>query len=196
MHLIPEHELSNHKLQSNESFYFPVPNIQTLSSKGVERGDDPYGLLYVPELKSDDCRDAEKQYIAQNATRLANLPSDAGYALIAVAPWFSAPCMKEYFSTARIEPVKAFIVYLPDPNSTAVPPETNDQAWALNDGGSWQYSNQFPTYAVPGASGYLIAAKMAEYSGNISSVPYGNSLKLQYESTDYIRLWAKVTAGL
>lgn len=150
----------------------------------------------MPELKSDDCRDAEKQYIAQNATRLANLPSDAGYALIAVAPWFSAPCMKEYFSTARIEPVKAFIVYLPDPNSTAVPPETNDQAWALNDGGSWQYSNQFPTYAVPGASGYLIAAKMAEYSGNISSVPYGNSLKLQYESTDYIRLWAKVTAGL
>ncbi|KAJ4358327.1 uncharacterized protein N0V89_002909 [Didymosphaeria variabile] len=194
LHLIPDHELSNHQLQSNESFYFPVPNIQTLSSKGVERGDDPYGLLYIPALQTDECRDSEKQYVPQNATRLANLPANSGYALIAVAPWFSPLCMKEYFATARNEPVKAFIVYQPNPNSTAVPPETNDQAWALNDGGSWQYNNQFPTYAVPGASGYLIASKMSDYSGNMSTVPYGDSLKDQFEESDYVRLWAKVTA--
>ncbi|OAG01162.1 uncharacterized protein CC84DRAFT_1128588 [Paraphaeosphaeria sporulosa] len=182
------------RLASNESFEFPVQNIQTLSSKGVERGDDPYGLLYIPALQTDECRDSEKDYVPENATRLANLPYNAGYALIAVAPWFSPNCMKEYFTTARNEPVKAFIVYQPDPDSTAMPPETNDQVWAMNDGGSWQYSNQFPTYAVPGASGYLITSQMSNYSGNISTVPYGDSLSKQYSETDYIRLWAKVTA--
>ncbi|KAL5397552.1 hypothetical protein PMIN04_003417 [Paraphaeosphaeria minitans] len=181
-------------LASNESFQFPVQNIQTLSSKGVERGDDPYGLLYIPALQTDECRNSEKDYVPKNATRLINLPYNAGYALIAVAPWFSSNCMKEYFLTARNEPVKAFIVYQPDPESTATPPKTNDQVWALNDGGSWQYSNQFPTYAVPGASGYLIASQMSNYSGNISTVPYGDSLSKQYPESDYIRLWAKVTA--
>jgi hypothetical protein len=127
MRLVPEHELSQRHLQKNESFYFPVPNIQTLSSKGVERGDDPFGLLYIPALQTDECRDSEKQYVPENATRLANLPFNAGYALIAVAPWFSPTCMKEYFATARSQPVKAFIVYQPDPESTEVPPETNDQ---------------------------------------------------------------------
>lgn len=182
------------RLASNESFEFPVQNIQTLSSKGVERGDDPYGLLYIPALQTEGCRTLEEKYVPENATRLANLPYNAGYALIAVAPWFSPTCMKEYFATARNEPVKAFIVYQPDPDSTAMPPETNDQVWAMNDGGSWQYSNQFPTYAVPGASGYLIASQMSNYSGNISTVPYGDSLKQTFSETDYIRLWAKVTA--
>ncbi|KAF2450602.1 hypothetical protein P171DRAFT_142759 [Karstenula rhodostoma CBS 690.94] len=182
------------RLASNESFEFPVQNIQTLSSKGVERGDDPYGLLYIPALQTDECRDAEKDYVPKNATRLDNLPHDVQYALIAVAPWFSSTCMKEYFATARNEPVKAFIVYQPDPESTATPPETNDKAWAMNDGGSWQYSNQFPTYAVPGASGYLIASQMSNYSGNISTVPHGDSLKQLYPETDYVRLWAKVAA--
>jgi hypothetical protein len=99
MRLVPEYELSQRQLQKNESFYFPVPNIQTLSSKGVERGDDPYGLLYIPALQTDECRNSEKQYVPENATRLANLPFNAGYALIAVAPWFSPSCMKEYFAT-------------------------------------------------------------------------------------------------
>jgi hypothetical protein len=65
----------------------------------------------------------------------------------------------------------------------------------MNDGGSWQYSNQFPTYAIPGASGYLIAGKMSNYSGNISTVPYADSLKRQYEETDYVRLRAEVASG-
>lgn len=195
VHLLPEHALSRFQLQSNESFVFPVQNVQTLSSKGVERGDDPYGLLYIPVLQTDGCRDQEKDYVPQNATRLANLPYNFDYALIAVAPWFSPDCMKEYFATARNEPVKAFIVYQPDPESTALPPGTNDQVWAMNDGGSWQYSNQFPTYAVPGASGNLIVDQMSDYSGNISTVPYGQFLQQQYPDTDYIRLWAKVIAG-
>lgn len=101
--------------------------------------------------------------------------------------------MLEYFTTARNEPVKAFIVYKPD-GGTGKPPETKDIVWALGDGGSWQYANAFPTYAIPGQSGSLITQQLGLYSGNVSTAPYGRSLEQQYESTDYIRLWAKVSA--
>ncbi|KAJ4292649.1 hypothetical protein N0V90_009312 [Kalmusia sp. IMI 367209] len=194
LRIVPNHELIDYELQLNESFQYPITNnIQTLSSKGVERGDDPYGILYVPDLQTDDCRNTEKQYVAKNATRLSDLPLDAGYALIAVAPWYSPKCMLEYFATARAEPVKAFIVYKPG-NSTDLPPETNNVAWALGDGGGWQFANQFPTYAIPPASGAVVAHQLSLYSGNVSTAPYGDALKDKYDSTDYIRLWAKVTA--
>lgn len=101
--------------------------------------------------------------------------------------------MLEYFTSARKELVKAFIVYKPD-NDTNTPPETNDISWNLNDGGSWQFANQFPTYAIPGPDGSVIAHQLSLYSGNVSTAPNGASLEREYDPTDYIRLWAKVTA--
>lgn len=147
----------------------------------------------MPDLQTAACRDSEKKYIPSNTTRLSDLPASAGYALIAVAPWFSPLCMLEYFATARNEPVKAFIVYKPD-DGTDKPPETKDTTWALDDGGNWQFANAFPTYAVPGQSGSLIVHQLSLYSGNVSTAPFGRSLEEQYESTDYIRLWAKISA--
>lgn len=102
--------------------------------------------------------------------------------------------MLEYFATARNEPVKAFIVFKPD-NGTDMPPETKDASWALDDGGKWQYDNAFPTYAIPGADGSLVVREMSLYSGNVSTAPYGKWLEQEFDSTDYIRLWAKVNAN-
>jgi len=185
------------QLQKNNSFQFPINNgIRTLSSKGVERGEDPYGILFVPDLQTDDCKKTEEAYVANNATRLKDLPANTNYALIAFAPWFSPTCMLQYFETARVQPVKAFIVYQPqDATSTQMPPDMNDPSWGLGDGGSWQFANQFPTYAIPAASGTLVTTQLSLYSGNISSVPYGDELEGMFDLTDYIRLWAKVQTG-
>lgn len=76
-----------------------------------------------------------------------------------------------------------------------MPPETKDASWALDDGGKWQYDNAFPTYAIPGADGSLVVREMSLYSGNVSTAPYGKWLEQEFDSTDYIRLWAKVNAN-
>ncbi|CAI6339341.1 unnamed protein product [Periconia digitata] len=187
-------------LPANNSFRFPITNnIQTLSPKDVERGNDPFGLLYVPNLTSDDCKQAEQPYVPTNVTREANLPSNANYALIAVAPWFSKPCIKEYFEAARQAAdrkfaVKAFFVYLPD-RGNAMPPIMNDPAWLLDDGGSWKSLNSFPTYALSSTSGNTIVQELGLYSGNITKAPYGDdvlSMNPDFRVTDYLRLWSTV----
>ena len=179
--------------QLNDSFQYPLTtNIQTLSTKNVERGNDPYGILYVPDLQSDDCKNSEAQYIAKNATRLRNLPQGANYALVAFAPWYSPTCMHEYFSSARKAPTKALVVYQPG-TSAAMPPPMSDASWGLGDGGSWKSSNNFPTYAIMSASGGIIAQQLSLYSGNLTDVPYGHDLSAIFSPTDYVRLWATVS---
>ena len=108
-------------------------------------------------------------------TRQENLPHDKNYALIAVAPWYSAQCTIEYFTDARKYATKAFITYLPG-NSNSQPPVLNDAAWNLEDGGSWQSRNNFPTYAVSSITGSNIMNQLNLYSGNLSTVPNGDQL--------------------
>jgi hypothetical protein len=181
----------------NQSLAFQyriLSNIQTLSTKGVENNQDPYGILYVPDLFTSGCRDQEADHVPANATRMANLPQDKDYALIAVAPWFSAQCTIEYFTAARGLPTKAFLTYLPG-EGNAKPPVLNDASWNLQDGGSWQSANSFPTYALSAMTGNNIMDQLNMYSGNVSSVPHGDELSQIYGSTDYIRLWATVSTG-
>lgn len=183
------------RLQATNSFQYPITsNIQTLSSKDVERGNDPYGILFVPALSSDDCKQSERQYVPSNATRLDNLPSGTDYALIAFAPWYSPDCMKQYFQAARTSPVKAFFVYQPG-TSNSMPPVMNDPSWYLGDGGSWKVDNKFPTYAIASVSGGIIAQQLGLYSGNITDVPHGQELASEFPPTDYVRLWATVNTG-
>lgn len=132
--------------------------------------------------------------MSANATRLSDLPIGKNYALIAVAPWFSANCTQEYFTSARLNPTKAYFTYLLG-QGTAKPPVLKDASWDLKDGGSWQSENFFPTYALSSATGGNIMAQLDEYSGNISSVPNGPALEAEYNSTDYVRLWATVNTG-
>jgi hypothetical protein len=176
-------------MQANVSFRYPITsNIQTLDQK---EGQQSNGILYVPDLISTGCKNAEHDYLPSNATRLVDLPADTDYALVAFAPWFSATCMLEYFQAARTSPVKAFLVYLPSMGNT-MPPVMNDRAWYLGDGGGWKTNNTFPTYALSSSSGDIIATQLGQYSGNVSDTPYGNELPAVVNSTDYVRLWASI----
>ncbi|USP79249.1 uncharacterized protein yc1106_06523 [Curvularia clavata] len=166
-------------------------NIQTLSTKGIDPDQDPFGILYVPEVHTSACKDEQAQYVPANVTRQENLPHDKNYALIAVAPWYSAQCTIEYFTDARKYATKAFITYLPG-NSNSQPPVLNDPAWNLEDGGSWQSRNNFPTYAVSSITGSNIMNQLNLYSGNLSTVPDGDKLGEIYAETDYIRLWGNI----
>ncbi|CAN9426607.1 unnamed protein product [Alternaria alternata] len=180
-------------LNDSVSFQYRIlNNIQTLSTKGVDGNQDPYGILYVPDVYTSGCKQQEADYVLENATRIANLPSDKDYALIAVAPWYSAQCTIEYFTAARNHPTKAFLTYLPG-DSNAKPPVLNDAAWNLQDGGSWQTANDFPTYALSSMTGRNIMEQLDQYSGNLSQVPHADQLSQIYDSTDYVRLWATVS---
>ncbi|KAG9188539.1 hypothetical protein G6011_02462 [Alternaria panax] len=180
-------------LNDSVSFQYRIlNNIQTLSTKGVDGGQDPYGILYVPDVHTSGCKEQEGDFVPENATRIANLPTDKDYALIAVAPWYSAQCTIEYFTAARNHPTKAFLTYQPG-DSNARPPVLNDASWNLQDGGSWQTANDFPTYALSSITGRNIMDQLNQYSGNLSQVPYADQLSQMYDSTDYVRLWATVS---
>ncbi|KAH9863654.1 hypothetical protein J1614_009586 [Plenodomus biglobosus] len=172
--------------------YRILSNIQTLSTKGVDAGTDPYGILYVPELRTDGCKALERQHVPANVTRLANLPDGTNYALIAVAPWYSPQCTVEYFTAARETTTKALFTYQPG-TTNAKPPVLNDASWNLQDGGSWQTANFFPTYAVSSTTGKNIMNQLDQYSGNVSTVPHGDTLSRIYAPSDYVRLWASVS---
>ncbi|KAF1954493.1 hypothetical protein CC80DRAFT_506160 [Byssothecium circinans] len=184
------------RLPANESFAYQIQgNIQTLSSKKTERGNAPFGLLYVPDLASDACKEAEQTYIPSNVTRLTDLPSAAHkYGLVAFAPWFNASCMIQYFEAARQAHLKAFVVYQPG-KGNALPPVMNDASWLLNDGGSWMTANQFPTYAISSSAGGLVSERLGLYSGNTTSLPNADAILRwdpSFRTTDYVRLWVTV----
>jgi len=87
------------------------------------------------------------------------------------------------------------IVFLTDPNYSAAPPAANSPAWDLGDGGQWKQQNPYPVYAIPPASANLLLTESALYSGNMTSVPNGESLTGQYNSRDYVRLYLNLTTA-
>ncbi|KAK1064093.1 hypothetical protein LTR12_007830 [Friedmanniomyces endolithicus] len=187
------------RVNSSYAFeYLTTFDIRTLSTNGVASGDDVSGLLYTPDLlPTSECINASAPYVPANATRLANLP-DTDYDLVAIAPWVSPQCVQEYLSSAReIEGlVRGFLFYLPSDNGTETPPEVNSQVWGLGDGGSWKRDNNYPVYAIPGASAGILMEASALYSRNMTDVPFGNVLVERYNSTDYVRLLVDIdTAG-
>ena len=168
-------------------------NIRTLSTTGVESGDDVEGLLYVPTLAAGDpCRNASGPYIPRNATQLANLPQ-TDYPYIAFAPWINAQCTLAFLNAASAGS-DAFLTYLLD-NGTNTPPPLVSPVWNLNDGGAIWSQLRFPVYAIPGASGVSIMQQMALYSGNLTSAPNANILLQQFMPTDYVRLYSTFDTG-
>ncbi len=189
---------SFYRVNSSYAFeYLTTFDIRTLSTNGVASGDDVSSLLYTPDLLPEsECINASAPYVPANATRLANLP-DTDYDLVAIAPWLSPQCVQEYLSSAReIDGlVRGFLFYLPSDNGTETPPEVNSQVWGLGDGGSWKRDNNFPVYAIPGASAGILMEASALYSQNLTDVPYGNVLVERYNSTDYVRLLVDIDTG-
>lgn len=179
--------------QANHSFQFPISsNIRTLSTHNAPPGgDDPYGLLYVPDLVTDHCKLIESDHVLENTTRVSNLPANTNYSLIALAPWLVGhpECMQEYFTSARSQLTKSFLVYQPG-NSLQMPPPMNDESWGLEDGGSWKEDNPFPFYALAPITGTIVMNQLSLYSGNISDVPSSEELLEVLKPDDYVRLWA------
>lgn len=170
-------------------------NLTVLTSKytATENG-VLQGLLYVPDLAKDDpCVDYARQFVPDSAVHQSELPP-TNYNLIAVAPWFNDSCTKAYLASARVDPLRAFLFYIPtdDPSK---PPDADDDVWDLGDGGSWKAANHYPIFAVSGALGSEMMYQLSLYSGNVSEVPNGENITNLYSpaSSDYIRIWTQLT---
>ncbi|KAK3114848.1 hypothetical protein LTR53_006385 [Teratosphaeriaceae sp. CCFEE 6253] len=187
------------RVNSTLSFaYLTSFNLRTLSTNGASPGKAASGLLYTPTLTpGSPCINASGPYVPANATRIQNLP-DAEYDLVALAPWLSPECVQEYFAAARHADglVRAFLFWLPNDTGVETPPEVSDAVWGLGDGGSWKRDNDYPVYALPGASAAELMQASDEYSGNMTEVPFGHNLTEFYDSRDYVRLYVDIdTAG-
>ncbi|KAI5864888.1 hypothetical protein GGS23DRAFT_562260 [Durotheca rogersii] len=170
-------------------------NITTLSTTSVPTTNGVIqGLLYVPALaKGDPCRELAANHIPQNVTRRANLPT-TNYNLVALAPWIDVDCTKSFLASARVDPIRAMLVYLPDGDASQ-PPDPDADAWDLGDGGGWKTKNRYPVYAIPGASGAEMMRQLSLYSGDLSQVPFSNQIISAYspDPSDFVRVWTELT---
>ncbi|KAI1074264.1 hypothetical protein F5B20DRAFT_563936 [Whalleya microplaca] len=174
-----------------------LENVTTLSASSSSTSNGVIqGLLYVPDLDEDDpCQDLAGSYIPPNVTRQANLPT-TNYNLIALAPWISADCTKSFFASARLDPLRAMLVYIPD-GDTSQPADADSDTWDLQDGGAWKTQNHYPIHAVPGAFGNEMMRQLSLYSGDLSQVPFSNEINRTYSPNpaDYVRVWTELTVS-
>ncbi|RMD42426.1 hypothetical protein DV735_g2726, partial [Chaetothyriales sp. CBS 134920] len=164
--------------------------IRTLSNNNPDRRPEIAGLFYVPDLSDTDsgCSTTELALVPSNVTKLMSFPHE-NYPFIGLVPWTSAACVQAYLASMRATAVRGAVVYHPD--GLVDPPEpVSDSTWSLDDGGEWQSQNQFPIYAVPGAIGAELMLALARYSGNMSTAPLGDQLVQQYDSRNFVRLYA------
>lgn len=167
-------------------------NIRTLSTNSASNRNDLDGLLYVPDLQSSDpCTNLSAQYVLPNVTRRANLPSEQ-YPFVALAPWMTPNCTKSYLAAAY--DASAFIFYLTD-SHTGIPPPVNDEAWNLNDGGSWKSENAYPVYAIPSNAGRIVMHQLAVYSGIPTNGSRGDLLTAAHSSSNYSRLYTTIATN-
>ena len=123
-------------------------------------------------------------------TRQRDLPS-VNAQFIALVPWISQECTRSYLTTAAQYGSQAYITYLPN-GQPGIPPPVNDPVWAMGDGGRWKANFPFPVYAIPGSTGATFTNALAQYSGNVTSVPNGTLIAEGYGSPAYVRLYATV----
>lgn len=172
-------------------------NLTVLVSKYTETENGILqGLLYVPDLALDDpCTITERDYVPDSAVRQGNLPA-TNYNLIALAPWFSVNCTKSYLSSARYDPLRAFIFYQPS-NDTTKPPGPDSDTWDLQDNGAWKLDNHYPIFAVSGALGAEMMYQLGLYSGNLTDVPFGENISELYnpDPDDYVRIWTELAVS-
>ncbi|KAI1765455.1 hypothetical protein GGR53DRAFT_260898 [Hypoxylon sp. FL1150] len=196
-HTIPSTILKNITALSSHIAYSDdlLGNITTLSTTSVSTANGVVqGLLYVPDLPSDDpCLDLASTYIPKNVTRQINLPT-TNYNLIALAPWINATCTQSFLASARSDPLRALLVYLPDGDASQ-PPDVDDEAWDLGDAGAWKTTNRYPVYAIPGASGNEMMHQLSLYSGDLSEVPFSDEITSTYSPNpaDYVRVWTELS---
>lgn len=170
-------------------------NITILTSKyATTQNGVIQGLLYVPDLPEDNpCKELEAQHVPATAVRQSDLPP-SDYNLIALVPWYNASCTKLYMEAAASDPLRGFITYVPNRNTSDKPPDVDDRVWNLHDHGAWKSSSKFPVYAISGSAGLSMMAELGLYSGNVSSVPFGADIAALYSPSeeDYVRIWTEI----
>lgn len=152
------------------------------------------GLLYIPDLPSgDDCVTQAADFVPPNAVRRANLPP-TNYNLIGLAPWFDPACSQKYIASAGNDPIRAFIFYRPS-NSTDEPPLTESEDWDIPGFEKWRSEVPYPVVAVSGFMGQEMMRQLSLYSGNVTTVPFGDTISELYDPDpeDYVRIWTDVT---
>ncbi|KAK0734312.1 hypothetical protein B0T26DRAFT_64433 [Lasiosphaeria miniovina] len=172
-------------------------NITVLSSKYASTTNGVIqGLLYVPDLSSDDpCMNETAPYVPKSAVRQKDLPP-ANYNLMALAPWVSGECARKYLVSAHTDPLRGLIFYKPG-NSSESPPSAGSSDWDIQDDGKWKANSGFPVYAVSGMVGQQLMQQITLYSGNTSSVPFGHNLTTIYnlDSDDFVRIWTELVVS-
>ncbi|KAJ5341459.1 Ribosomal protein L15e [Penicillium brevicompactum] len=154
-------------VDDNVAYRFVLDNkVQTISSNSIPKSGVVSGLLFVPDLDSQDpCYNDTSSYVPSNATRYDDV-SGFGYSLIGLAPWVSAECSLSYLSAGQKVGTHAMVFYEPTNNDTGLPPDSNDARWKINDGEKWRMENDYPVYAIPGPAGTSLIRDLAHFSGN------------------------------
>lgn len=163
--------------------------FQTISSNNPNAFITIEGLLYVPVRGQSSACSSSNSFIPSNVTTDTSFPTNQNYPLISIFPWNNADCVSYYLASSRSNAVRGAIVFQPNVER---PPPGNDPSWSIQDGGRWRTDNQYPIYAVPASWALNQLALSAQYSGNMSSAPFGDSLTQQYDPRDYPRLFARV----
>lgn len=152
------------------------------------------GLLYVPSLAANDpCQLLLQDIVPSTAVRRANLPP-TNYNLVALAPWINSDCAQSFIASARLDPLRAMIVYLPG-SGLDKPPGPDSDTWNLYDGGVWEIQGRFPIYAVPGDIGQQMMVALSLYSGSLEDIPFAQNISDLYQPNpeDYVRIWTELS---
>ncbi|KAH8836846.1 hypothetical protein MCOR27_011425 [Pyricularia oryzae] len=195
----PSTVIKNISAISNQMAYSSrfAENLVTLASSYVTSSQNIQGLLYVPDLSpKDPCHKKVASMVPSMVTRRANLPP-ASFNLVGLAPWISTECTRSYLASARVDPIRAFIFYR-DTNSTDAPPPADADLWDLDEDDSWKIQNRFPVFAVPGRVGAEMMTQLSLYSGNITTVPFGDEISNMYDprEEDYVRIWTTMNVNV
>lgn len=140
------------------------------------------GLLYFP-ANPRNCSDPAfpGNGIPANGITLDDLP--LGFNLIALIP--ITACTSDYLLQAKRDQAEAAVLY----NYTSM---SNTPSSSLTNTFS-VFSN--PIYGVTSDDVAPLLANMVDYSGNMSSVPFGSNLTAVYDPTDYVRLTLTINTG-
>lgn len=147
----------------------------------------------MPEIADPACNQQQYDFIPRNVTRREQLPP-TNYNLIAIAPWFSIDCTQAYLSSARLDPIRAFVFYKPN-NSSNKPQDAYSPVWNLEDNGAWKRQNKYPIFAISGREGQRMMEQLSLYSGDIGDIPHGEEIRELYgpNPKDYVRIWTELT---
>lgn len=171
--------------------------VQTLSSNGLPESGAFSGLLFVPDLASQDpCNSITSPFIPSNVTRHKDI-SDYGYPVIALAPWVSPDCTQSFLAASREVGTEALIFFQPSSNETGIPPPFGDKCWDLNDGSQWRSQNDYPVYAIPGPAGVTLMRELAWFSdGQTKNRSSSENAPAEQQSDQNQRLFTMIDTSM